>query len=530
MCRIKEFLHPKHPHEENDEVEEKLEDIIMGEVESVDVLTHKMDVDVGPSDLHQQYAANADDIGPLDDDQSGGDVPQLVFPRAGEENHQEKPVHPLLQAGTFGRDDDPCPTVVTVEGRNEPDAADGGDVDAKNMVEHPAGLAVNQIDRPNHQLVDEPPDGPIAKGLPPQIEEVEADNQQDKKTDIHGALVLRVFAVGFNVVDAHRKEIWVLKYGIKKYPYLCTPKIFAIMENDTLVEQVTETLQDTSMVNTMVGSVKKLATTPVSDWLPDLVKDYLVPFGIKLVAAIVVLILGRWVINLIKKGLAKMLLRRNADPSLNSFVMSLISVVLTFFLIMAIVGILGINTSSLVALLASAGLAIGMALSGTLQNFAGGVMIMLFKPFKVDDFITAQGYDGRVKEIQIFSTHILTPDNKTVILPNGALSTGPVTNYNKQTDRRVDWVFSISYGDDYDKAKAVLQRLCDADPRILKEPKVVIELLKMSDSSVDITVRARVKPEDYWSVYFRMNELVYKTFPQEGLSFPFPQMDVHMKS
>ena len=222
------------------------------------------------------------------------------------------------------------------------------------------------------------------------------------------------------------------------------------------------------MVNTMVGSVKKLATTPVSDWLPDLVKDYLVPFGIKLVAAIVVLILGRWVINLIKKGLAKMLLRRNADPSLNSFVMSLISVVLTFFLIMAIVGILGINTSSLVALLASAGLAIGMALSGTLQNFAGGVMIMLFKPFKVDDFITAQGYDGRVKEIQIFSTHILTPDNKTVILPNGALSTGPVTNYNKQTDRRVDWVFSISYGDDYDKAKAVLQRLCDTDPRILK--------------------------------------------------------------
>ena len=302
------------------------------------------------------------------------------------------------------------------------------------------------------------------------------------------------------------------------------------MEEDTLVEQVSETIQDTATVNNMVESVKKLATTPVSDWLPDLVKEYVVPFGIKLVAAVVVLLLGRWAIKLVKKGLTKMMLRRNAEPSLASFVMSLVSVLLTFFLIMAIVGILGINTSSLVALLASAGLAIGMALSGTLQNFAGGVMIMLFKPFKVGDFIAAQGYEGRVNSIQIFNTHILTPDNKTVILPNGALSTGPVTNFNKETDRRVDWVFSITYGDDYDKAKAVLQRLCDADTRILKEPAPVIELLKMSDSSVDITVRARVKPEDYWAVYFRMNELVYKTFPQEGLNFPFPQVDVHVKS
>ena len=300
------------------------------------------------------------------------------------------------------------------------------------------------------------------------------------------------------------------------------------MENDTLVEQVSETIQDTTAVNGMVDGVKRLATTPVSDWLPDLVKEYLVPFGLKLVAAIVVLLLGRWVIKLTKKGLTKMMLRRNSDPSLASFVMSLVSVLLTFFLIMAIVGILGINTSSLVALLASAGLAIGMALSGTLQNFAGGVMIMLFKPFKVGDFIAAQGYEGLVKSIQIFSTHILTPDNKTVILPNGALSTGPVTNFNKETDRRVDWTYSISYGDDYDKAKAVLQRLCDADERILKEPKPVIELIKMSDSSIDITVRARVKPEDYWAVYFKMNELVYKTFPQEGLRFPFPQLDVHL--
>lgn len=301
------------------------------------------------------------------------------------------------------------------------------------------------------------------------------------------------------------------------------------MENDTLVEQVSETIQDTTAVNAMVQGVKKMATTPVSDWLPDLAKEYLIPFGIKLVAAIVVLLLGRWIIKLIKKWMANGLMSRHADATLHSFLSNLVSVVLYFFLIMAIVGILGISTSSLVALLASAGLAIGMALSGTLQNFAGGVMIVLFKPFKVGDFIAAQGYEGKVSGIQIFNTTILTPDNKTVILPNGALSTGPVTNFNKETDRRVDWLFSISYGDDYDKAKAVLQRLCDADERILKDPQPVIELMKMSDSSVDITVRARVKPEDYWQVFFKMNEQVYKTFPKEGLNFPFPQMDVHMR-
>ena len=301
------------------------------------------------------------------------------------------------------------------------------------------------------------------------------------------------------------------------------------MENDTLVEQVTETVQDTTAVNSMVEGVKKLATTPVSDWLPDLVKDYLVPFGIKLVAAIVVLLLGRWVIKLIKNALTKVMTRRKMDPSLSSFLMSLVSVLLTFFLIMAIIGILGINTSSLVALLASAGLAIGMALSGTLQNFAGGVMIMLFKPFKVGDFIAAQGYEGVVNEIQIFNTHVLTPDNKEVILPNGSLATGVMTNFSKQGTRRVDWSFSIAYGDDYDKAKALLLRLCNEDGRIQKTPAPFVELGKLNNSSVDITVRVWVDAADYWAVFFSMNEKVYKAFATEGLSIPFPQMDVHMK-
>lgn len=301
------------------------------------------------------------------------------------------------------------------------------------------------------------------------------------------------------------------------------------MENDTVIEQVTETLQDTTVVNTMVKDIKALATTPVSDWLPNVVKEYVVPFGIKLVVAIVVLLLGRWVIKLIKKGLTRIMERRKADPSLSSFLMSLVSVLLTFLLIIAIVGILGVNTSSLVALLASAGLAIGMALSGTLQNFAGGVMIMLFKPFKVGDFISAQGYEGVVNEIQIFNTHVLTPDNKEVILPNGSLSTGAMTNFSKQGTRRVDWSFSIAYGDDYDKAKSLLLRLCEEDGRIQKTPKPFVELGKLNDSSVDITVRVWVDAADYWAVFFSMNEKVYKAFAAEGLSIPFPQMDVHMK-
>ena len=262
------------------------------------------------------------------------------------------------------------------------------------------------------------------------------------------------------------------------------------MENDSITTQVTETIQDTSALTTMTESIQKLTTTPVSEWLPDLVKTYLVPLGLKILAAIVVLLLGRWVIKLVKKWMANGLMSRHGDATLHSFLSNLVSVLLYFILIIAIIGILGINTSSLVALLASAGLAVGMSLGGTLQNFAGGVLIIMFRPFKVGDFIASQGYEGIVSEIQIFNTHLLTTDNKEVILPNGALATGVMTNYSKQATRRVDWVFSISYGDDYDKAKTVLRGLLNADQRILKSPEPFIELGKLNNSSVDITVRA----------------------------------------
>ena len=301
------------------------------------------------------------------------------------------------------------------------------------------------------------------------------------------------------------------------------------MENDTLVEQVTETIQDTTAVNSMVDGVKKLASTPVSDWLPDLAKTYLIPLGLKILAAIVVFLLGRWIIKLIQRWMANGLMSRHGDATLHSFLSHLVSVLLYFLLIIAIIGILGINTSSLVALLASAGLAVGMSLGGTLQNFAGGVLIIMFRPFKVGDFISAQGMEGVVSEIQIFNTHLLTTDNKEVILPNGPLATGVMTNFSKQGTRRVDWVFSIAYGDDYDKAKTVLRRLIDENQSILKSPEPFIELGKLNSSSVDITVRAWVNSADYWPVFFSMNEKVYKAFAQEGLNIPFPQVDVHMK-
>ena len=303
------------------------------------------------------------------------------------------------------------------------------------------------------------------------------------------------------------------------------------MENDSIVNGVSETIKNKYTIENLSDAVHSVASTPFSEWFPEVIKTYVVPLTIKIVIALIVLFVGRWLIKVIKKSLIRMMARRrHTDDTLNSFLMSLVSVALTFFLIMSIIGILGINTSSLVALLASAGLAIGMALSGTLQNFAGGVMIMLFRPFKVGDFISAQGYEGFVSEIQIFSTFLKTTDNKVVILPNGTLSTGTMTVYSKLETRRVDWTFSIAYGDDYDKAKAVLTRLCQENKQILKDPEPFVELGKLNNSSIDITVRAWVNLANYWNVYFGMNEQVYKTFPQEGLHFPFPQMDVHVKS
>ena len=256
--------------------------------------------------------------------------------------------------------------------------------------------------------------------------------------------------------------------------------------------------------------------------------DLGISVGSKILLAIVVFLVGRWIVRRLNKLLAKILEKRHVEASLSTFVKSLVNITLTLLLIIVVIGVLGIETSSFIALFAPAGVAIGMALSGTLQNFAGGVMILLFKPFKVGDTIEAQGQTGTVREIQIFNTILATPDNKIIIIPNGGLSTGLMKNYSKEATRRVDWEFGIAYGDDYTKAKAVIARLLDADGRVLKDPAYFIALTSLGESSVNIVVRAWVNAGDYWGVYFDMNEKVYKTFAEENLNIPFPQLDVHL--
>lgn len=271
--------------------------------------------------------------------------------------------------------------------------------------------------------------------------------------------------------------------------------------------------------------IKTLSLTDVG----EKALSWAVSFGGRLLAAIVVFIVFRWIIKRIRRRL-KTRMEKKENSALIPFTINLVSISLNILMIFVIIWILGIETSSFIALFASAGIAIGMALSGTLQNFAGGVMILIFKPFQIGDFIEAQGEAGTVKAILITNTVILTPDNQTIYIPNGSLSTGIITNYSAQDFRRVDWTFSIAYGDDYQKARSVLEDLITKEGRILNEPAApFIALNKMADSSIDIVVRAWVKTPDYWNVYFLMNETVYKTFEEKGLSIPFPQVDVHIK-
>ncbi len=248
----------------------------------------------------------------------------------------------------------------------------------------------------------------------------------------------------------------------------------------------------------------------------------------KLLLAILALLVGLYVIKIITKTSKKMMKKRNVDESLRPFLATLINVALKIALVISVVGMVGVEMTSFIAILGAAGFAIGMALSGTLQNFAGGVMILLFKPFKVGDFIEAQGQMGVVKEIQIFNTILTTVDNRIVIIPNSPLSTGVMINYSAEELRRVDFTFGIGYGDDIDKAKASLHKIIESDQRILKDPEVFVAVSELADSSVNFAVRVWVKGENYWPVFFNINEQVKKTFDQENISIPFPQTDVHL--
>jgi small conductance mechanosensitive channel len=262
--------------------------------------------------------------------------------------------------------------------------------------------------------------------------------------------------------------------------------------------------------------------------------DKIVDFGFeyipKLIGGIIVLVIGLWVTRIITKAVGKSLEKSKIDQSLVPFLKSLINIALKALVAITVMGMIGIEMTSFVAIIGAAGLAVGMALSGTLQNFAGGVIILILKPFKLGDFIEAQGFSGTVKEITIFSTMLNTPDKKLVIIPNGPLSTGALINYSAEPLRRVDWTFGIAYGDDVENFKKALNDFIAADERILKDPAPFMGLSALADSSVNFTVRVWVDGPDYWGVFFDMNEKVYTKFTDYNLNIPFPQVDFNVRN
>lgn len=252
-----------------------------------------------------------------------------------------------------------------------------------------------------------------------------------------------------------------------------------------------------------------------------------VSFGKKILMAVIIYLVGRYIVRFLKRVVNGFLDRRNVVPEVKTFVGSIVSVSLNLILIISVVGALGIETTSFAALLASAGVAIGMAMSGQMQNLAGGVLILLQKPYKIGDYIETNGIQGVVESVQIFTTKLKTVDNKVITVPNGAISGSVLTNYSDQPLRRVDFSFGVEYGQDFEKAKQVLMQVIDADEHILKDPAPFVELGELADSSVNITVRVWCNGADYWTVFFDMNRKVYETFNKEGIGFPFPQITVH---
>ena len=249
--------------------------------------------------------------------------------------------------------------------------------------------------------------------------------------------------------------------------------------------------------------------------------------GKSILLAALIFVVGRYIVKLVNRVVAGMMERRHMDPTIQSFLRSFVNVLLTILLIITTVSALGINTTSFAALLASAGVAVGMALSGNLQNLAGGIILLLFKPYKVGDYIEGQGVSGTVKEIQIFHTIILTADNKQVYVPNGALSSGSVVNYSSQPLRRVDLTIGVEYGTEVDAVKQALDVILQADKRVMSDPAPFVALSKLADSSVDFTVRVWVSGADYWPVYFDLTRAIYEEFNRRGIGFPFPQLQIH---
>jgi len=267
---------------------------------------------------------------------------------------------------------------------------------------------------------------------------------------------------------------------------------------------------------------------PEATEINTMVTTYVVPWAINIFFALAIFVVGRWVSKFLVRLLRKGLTKAKMDPILVNFVGSIVSSLLLLFIIIASLNQLGVDTTSLIAIFGAAGLAIGLALQGSLQNFASGVMLIIFRPFKTGDFVEAGGTSGVVEAISIFTTIMRTGDNREVIVPNGSIYTGTITNYSARDTRRIDMVFGIGYGDDIKKAKQILQQVVEADERVLKDPAPLVAVAELADSSVNFNVRPWVKSPDYWAVKFDLTENVKLAFDENNISIPFPQMDVHL--
>ena len=291
--------------------------------------------------------------------------------------------------------------------------------------------------------------------------------------------------------------------------------------------QFLQIAKDSVNVAKEIETVESVIKSGHADLIIDKLVELSISAGKNILMAIVVYVVGRFLISLIQKVLANMLSRRKVEISIQTFLKSMVNILLNVLLIISVVGALGVSTTSFAALLASAGVAIGMALSGNLQNFAGGLIILFFKPYKVGDWIEAQGTSGSVTAIQIMHTIVTTADNKVVYIPNGAMSSGVITNYSRMETRRVDWTVGVDYGEDIDKVKRIVEGLIAADSRILQTPAPVIALQTLDASSVNVTIRVWVPNAEYWNVYFEMNKKIYDEFNKQGIDFPFPQLTIH---
>jgi len=260
----------------------------------------------------------------------------------------------------------------------------------------------------------------------------------------------------------------------------------------------------------------------------DKIWELMTAYGLKVIAAIVIFVIGRWIAKIFRSVVKKVMAKRNVDETIGAFVRNFIYYVLLTFFVLAAINQLGVQTTSFIAIIGAAGLAVGLALQGSLSNFAAGFLLIIFRPFKIGDYIECAGTAGTVEKIQIFTSQLLSPDNKTVIVPNARITSDNIVNYSTQGTRRCDLVFGIGYQDDIDKTKKILQELIAADGRILKDPAPKIAVSALADSSVNFVVRPWVNSTDYWNVYCDLTEQVKKRFDAEGVSIPFPQRDVHV--